>query len=115
MLESRFETLMPNPAVELARLLAHTGIVVDGYEAPAGAPLTFRVPTTTWEAIMDANSFQKLTAGRAKGEESRSSHLRSGVAGDWRNHFTPPVTAKFKALYPGMVPALGYEADDDWK
>ncbi len=113
--ESRFETLMPNPAVELAQLLAHTGIVVDGYEAPAGAPLALRVPADTWAAIMDANSFQKLTAGRAKGEEARASHLRSGVAGDWRNHFTAPVTAKFKVLYPGMVPALRYEADDNWE
>ncbi len=113
--ETRFERVMPNPEVELAALLADTGIVVDGWTAPADAPLQVRVSREQWDAIMEANTFRTLTAGRARGEESHGHHLRSGLPGDWRNHFTPEVTARFKALYPGMVPALGYEADDAWE
>lgn len=113
--ETRFEVVMPNPEVELAMLLADTGIVVDGWTAPAGAPLQVRVRKEQWDAIMEANSFRTLTAGRDRGEESPAHHLRSGLAGDWRNHFTPEVTERFKSLYPGMVPALGYEANDGWE
>ncbi len=112
--ETRFEIVMPKPEVELARLLAGTGIVVDGWEAPADAPVAIRIPAEVWAAVMEANSFQNLTAGREKGQQAQGHHLRSGVAGDWRNHFTPAVVEKVKKLYPGMVPGLGYEADDSW-
>lgn len=112
--ESRFETVMPAPEVELAGLLAGTGIVVDGWTAPAGAAVSIPISGATWAAVMEANSFRKLTAGREKGQSEQSHHLRSGVAGDWRNHFTPAVVEKFKHLYPGMVPGLGYETDDSW-
>ncbi|MFN0105592.1 MAG: sulfotransferase domain-containing protein [Bryobacteraceae bacterium] len=114
-LESRFEDVMPNPDVEFARLLAFTGIVVDGYTAPDDAPVSIRISREIWDSVMEANSFRNLTAGREKGEESPSHHLRSGLAGDWRNHFTPAVTERFKRLYPGMAVALGYEKDDFWQ
>jgi len=112
--ESRFETVMPKPETELAALLTAVGICVEDHPAPAAVDASFHVPASVWDTIMQANSFRKLTAGREKGEESTASHLRSGLAGDWRNHFTTAVSAKFKRLYPGMVPALGYEAGDDW-
>lgn len=112
--ESRFEWIMPSPEKELAQLLALTGITVEGFTAPEDAPLAVGISRDEWARIMENHSFQKLAEGRKKGEESRTHHLRSGLAGDWRNHFTPAVSESFKALYPGMVPLLGYAADDNW-
>ncbi|MBF0623527.1 MAG: sulfotransferase domain-containing protein [Magnetococcales bacterium] len=34
---------------------------------------------------------------------------RKGVAGDWRNHFTPANIALFKAVAGDLVPALGFD------
>lgn len=113
-LESRFETVTPNPSHELARLLAHTGILLDGWTAPPDSPLSFRIPRELWDSIMEANTFQALTAGRSRGEESRGRHLRSGLSGDWKNHFTPAVLSRFKELYPGIIASLAYAPDDSW-
>ncbi len=54
------------------------------------------------------------TTGRKKGQEAEHSHLRKGVAGDWRNHFTDVHVKQFKSSYPGLLARLGYEADDNW-
>ena len=60
------------------------------------------------------NSFQVRTRGRPKGAANERSHLRKGASGDWQKYFTPEHVRRFKALYPGLVPALGYHPDDNW-
>ncbi len=60
------------------------------------------------------HEFEKIAGGRSRGDENQLSHYRKGTPGDWRNHFRPVHVAAFKARYPGLVPALGYERDDDW-
>lgn len=64
--------------------------------------------------IVLANRFDRLTSGRHRGEEDPTAHERKGVAGDWRNHFTPRVRDAFKARYGGVLIATGYEKDLDW-
>ncbi len=64
-------------------------------------------------SIVEKLSFEKRT-GRKKGEEDRKSHLRKGVAGDWKNHFTEEHKKLFKVMYPGVLAQLGYEHDDNW-
>jgi hypothetical protein len=54
-------------------------------------------------------SFEALS-GRHQGEEDQGSKLRKGVAGDWRNHFTPAVEAVFADVTGDLVRRLGYDA-----
>jgi lipopolysaccharide transport system ATP-binding protein len=53
-------------------------------------------------------------SGRKPGSEDLSSHQRKGVAGDWRNHFTPRLINEFKARYGSLLIATGYEKDNKW-
>lgn len=59
------------------------------------------------EALLARYSFQVLS-GRRPGQEDTGSKLRKGVAGDWRNHFTPGVEAAFAATTGDLVRRLGY-------
>lgn len=52
-------------------------------------------------------SFQALS-GRQPGQEDVSSKLRKGVAGDWRNYFTPAVQATFAEVTGDLVTYMGY-------
>jgi lipopolysaccharide transport system ATP-binding protein len=61
-----------------------------------------------------ANRFERRAAGRERGSEDARAHLRKGVAGDWREHFTDRVKDAFKARYGGLLVATGYEQDLDW-
>jgi hypothetical protein len=40
--------------------------------------------------------------------------LRKGIVGDWRNHFSPKVTERAKALIGEPLIELGYEKDLNW-
>lgn len=64
-------------------------------------------------AAIVANRFENLS-GRPRGQEDRGSHERKGIAGDWRNHFTPRVKQAFKARFGGLLVAAGYETGLDW-
>lgn len=64
--------------------------------------------------ILDKKSFQRMSGGRAKGQEDVKNHFRKGVPGDWRNHFTPALLEAFKAQYHHLVLKLGYETDAGW-
>ena len=66
------------------------------------------------EEIVVAHRFENLTGGRRRGEENVKEHVRKGVAGDWRNYFTPRIKELFKAHYGGVLVALGYEKDLAW-
>jgi hypothetical protein len=59
-------------------------------------------------------SFEKLSGGRERGKEDIKSHYRKGVHGDWRNHFTPAITRRFKALYGEVLIRSGYEKNMNW-
>jgi FkbM family methyltransferase len=72
------------------------------------------VPRDEFHRIVVAHRFQELTGGRDRGTEDQTSHIRKGIAGDWRNHFTEPVARAFKARYGGLLVATGYEQDLDW-
>lgn len=64
--------------------------------------------------VVLASRFEAL-AGRPRGMENVAAHERRGVAGDWRNHFTPRVTAAFKTRFGGLLVATGYESGLDWQ
>ncbi len=65
------------------------------------------------EATVRKYAFQRQ-AGRSQGTENRSSFLRKGQAGDWRNHFTPEAARVFHHWCGRELIELGYEPNDDW-
>lgn len=65
------------------------------------------------EAAVQENSFAEKSK-RAPGEESKSSFLRKGIAGDWRQQFTPEAAQVFDAYAGDLLIELGYESDHAW-
>ncbi len=66
------------------------------------------------EDVTARYSFERLSGGREPGEEDAKSHYRKGIHGDWRNHFTPAITGRFKALYGELLVMGGYEKNVNW-
>ena len=63
--------------------------------------------------IVRYNIFE-TAAGRKRGEEDVNAHLRKGVAGDWRNHFTVRLKEEFKKRFGEVLIKTGYEKDLSW-
>ena len=63
--------------------------------------------------VILACRFENLTK-RPRGHEDITKHNRKGIAGDWRNHFTPRIKKAFKARFGGVLVATGYEKDLSW-
>lgn len=64
--------------------------------------------------VVESTRFERVTGGRRRGEEDVTQHMRKGVAGDWRNHFTDRTKDVFKLRCGRLLVALGYESDDNW-
>ncbi|HTL99327.1 MAG TPA: sulfotransferase [Holophagaceae bacterium] len=92
-IEVRYEALLADPLPQLKRLLAFLG--ADARE-------------DILRACVDAASFEKLSKGRAQGQEDSKSFFRKGVANDWQNHMTPAQVQRFEAQAGGMLAQLGY-------
>jgi hypothetical protein len=63
--------------------------------------------------LLERSSFRFYT-GRERGQENRRRFYRKGIAGDWKNHFTPEHSRIFKELAGDMLIRLGYEEGLDW-
>ncbi len=63
--------------------------------------------------ITDKHAFKTAT-GREAGQEDPNAFNRKGVAGDWVNHFTPQLKAKFKEIAGETLQRFGYVTDEDW-
>jgi Sulfotransferase domain len=107
--EIRFESLTTDPKAEMRRALAFCGILTGSTAPPEGVFRTVRCSEQAYAAVMDRNSFERLSGGRTPGVRDQHSHFRSGVGGDFRNYFTPAIREKFDHFYPGLVKKLGYE------
>jgi hypothetical protein len=85
------------------------GVLEDVLIEQCGLPVD---PTLLREYILSCR-FSQL-AGRARGEENIDSHLRKGVAGDWRNYFTVKLEKSFKKRYGNLLVKCGYEKSNGW-
>lgn len=88
-------------------------------DAPAALQITVESLTGTHikperaEEIANRYSFERLSQ-RKPGQESRESFLRKGVAGDWREKFSPTARELFDHYAGEALIRLGYECDHKW-
>ena len=80
----------------------------------AFAKLGLAIAPQRLRGVVEANRFQQITGGRARGQEDLTAHERKGIAGDWRNHFTDRVKFLFKLQYGQLLIDAGYERDLNW-
>ncbi|WP_439625115.1 sulfotransferase domain-containing protein [Gemmata sp.] len=73
-----------------------------------------RVSRDQVREVVLANRFEARTRDRKRGDEDVTSHERKGVAGDWRNYFTPRLAKRFKDWYGDVLVAVGDERDANW-
>ena len=101
-----------------------TGVVAVRYEDllsdAAGAmgrvvsELTGEVPSPSkLIEVVDKYSFANQTK-RKPGQEDKTSFLRKGIAGDWKEKFSPAACEAFAERASAQLIALGYEEDDSW-
>ncbi|WP_431157045.1 sulfotransferase domain-containing protein [Winogradskyella poriferorum] len=66
-----------------------------------------RINKNELEGIINKYSFENQ-ANRKKGEESKSSFLRKGVSGDWKNYFDEDAEKEFLRYSADTMKKLGY-------
>ena len=99
-------------AEELQRIAARAKAAV---EPPRTTPTpTRRLQRVELLHVIHSHRFSKKAGGRHVGQEDSRSHYRRGEAGDWRNHFTPSLAARFNERYGKLLLDLGYERDEGW-
>lgn len=94
----RYEDLLSQPQQVLTRVVA---------ELTESQP-----PADLVDLAVARHSFSRT--GRAAGDEDRTSFMRKGVSGDWRNHFSSEARAVFAHHAGDVLERLGYEGGTDW-
>lgn len=97
---TKYEDLLSDTETELTRIL-HEGFSIN-------------VDPDKVSEIVYRYSFENQTT-RKKGEESKSSFLRKGISGDWKNYFTEEAAEIFDYYAGEILIQLGYESDNSWK
>lgn len=96
---TRYESLRADPDAELTRLCRELGT--------DPGPGRIRAAVERWD--------MSRVTGRPHGQEDRSSFVRKGVSGDWRNAFSDEARALFADLAGDALVELGYESSPDWR
>ena len=95
----RYESLLQSPIKAFSAAL---------YELTGQTPDEARVMHA-----VDKYAFSTQRPGESQ-REIRSSYLRKGQSGDWKNHFTPYAAERFAESCGDMLIASGYENDNEW-
>jgi lipopolysaccharide transport system ATP-binding protein len=98
-LELTYERMLENPVGVMTRVAEH-------FDLDSSPEVV--------EPIVAANSFQSLSGGRRPGQDNGKSFFRKGVAGDWKNHFTPELKKLYKRSIGDFLMEFGYERDKAW-
>jgi hypothetical protein len=64
------------------------------------------------EQCVSGSSFEKLSGGRAKGQENKNSHFRKGVSGDWKNYFTEDLEKTVYEIAGQLMGEFNYIPSD---
>lgn len=97
-IELKYEDLHADPLPWTQRLLRFLG-VDDGADVAS--------------SCIDAASFDRLSGGRAAGDEDRSSHFRKGIVGDWRTQLDADAVRRFESHAGELLSQLGYRDSID--
>lgn len=65
------------------------------------------------ETTVEKMSMKRQT-GRDPGHGDATQHIRKGITGDWRNHFSREAAEVFDAFAGDTLVDLGYEVDRGW-
>jgi hypothetical protein len=101
---------------ELGLELRYEDILTDPYTTMTQVALHFGLDSSSGKitSIVKAFQFQNVSGGRVQGQENDKSFFRKGVAGDWRNHFTPELVAIYQEAAGEFLVEFGYEEDYSW-
>ena len=88
-----YESLHIEPLLTLKALFWWLGRDVDQHALPPA---------------IEANSFEARSGGRQVGEEDVAHHLRKGIMGDWKNHWSPEKNNAFLFRFKREMRQLGY-------
>ncbi|MDH3376585.1 MAG: sulfotransferase [Gammaproteobacteria bacterium] len=92
--EIQYENLWQNPEHEVGRLLEF---------------LDVSTSDSVINECLGLTDFSKLSGGRPRGTENRSSFYRKGVVGDWKNHLDDTSIAEVKNHCGSLMSELGYD------
>ena len=98
--EARYENLIADrEMVEFRKIFEFLGFEPDEIE---------RALQIVWKGSL----FGSLEAEKVRLHDT--SHIRSGRAGQWRDHFTPHLARAYADRHGAVLARLGYAADDAW-
>jgi len=89
----RYEALLDDTATVLREVLGFLDV-------PAGTEMVAQ--------CCDAAAFERLSAGRTRGDENRQSFFRNGKQGNWREHLDDAGSRAFAAAAAPWLAQLGY-------
>lgn len=130
-LELKMESLIQSPYETMAEALKHLDVLDEGFslktrlsflgaqalrrfklDFPASSLLRVtgqRMPVEVMLGHLYRNRYSVMAGGRKRGEEDAANHYRKGVAGDWKNHFTPALEDAFHSRYQRLLQRTGYD------
>lgn len=91
--EVRYEALLTEPHLHLARLARFLGVRDDG---------------EVLAAMTAHGAFERMSGGRQRGEGDASSFYRKGISGDWRQTFDERAQTVLRAIIAPDLQRLGY-------
>lgn len=97
--DTSYEALREDSANELSKIIAKLGVK--------------QLSPKQYSEISEKFSFKNMS-GRAAGEVNKSSFLRKGIVGDWKNHFDAASCEIFEHYGGQALINLGYEKDSSW-
>lgn len=89
----RYEALLDDTDAVLREVFAFLGVASDADSVAL---------------CRDAAAFERLSAGRARGEESRQSFFRNGTRGNWREHLDDATSRAFAEAAAPWLAQSGY-------
>lgn len=90
----KYEDLHGNPTEEASRIFNFLGTDAD---------------ERTVNRCIALADFSRLSGGRERGTENRSSFYRKGIVGDWSNHLNTETIAAMESKAGGLMDQLGYD------
>ena len=71
--------------------------------------LNMKVTPDIIQKCTESGAFKRLSKGRERGEEDRTSFYRKGIVGDWINYFDKKSLIFFENSAGNLLNSLGYE------